>query len=74
MAVQRGTTVKIVHETFGQGRTYAAKEAIERGMADRIGTLEAEIDRLANAQRLRRGRRARQAQSRRRRLELITRQ
>ena len=68
VAAQRGTTAKIVHDTFGQGRTFAAKEAVAKGMADRIGTLEAEVDRLANAQRLRRGRRT---QSQRRRLGLI---
>ncbi len=58
VAAQRGTSAKIVHDTFGQGRMFAAKEAVAKGMADRIGTLEAEVDRLATAQRLRRGRRA----------------
>ncbi len=67
VATQRGTTAKIVHDTFGQGRTFAAKEAVAKGMADRIGTLEAEIDRLANAQRLRRGRKT---QTQRRRMGL----
>jgi len=64
VAKQRGITAKIVHETFGQGRTYAAREAIGLGMADRVGTLEAEVDRLATAQRLRRGRRMRNERQR----------
>ena len=58
VANHRGTTPKVVHDTFGQGRTFDAKTAIGLGMADRIGTLESEIDRLVNAQRVRRGRRA----------------
>ncbi len=68
VAAQRGTTAKIVHDTFGQGRTYSAKEAVAKGMADRIGTLEAEVDRLASAQRLRRGRKT---QTQRRRMGLM---
>lgn len=68
VAAQRGTTAKVVHDTFGQGRTFDAKTAIGKGMADRIGTLEGEIDRLANAQRVRRGRKA---AVRRQRLDLL---
>lgn len=61
VAAHRGTTAKAVHDTFGQGRMFNAKDAIGLGMADRIGTLESEIDRLASAQRVRRGRRIERA-------------
>ncbi len=71
VAKHRGTTPQIVHDTFGQGRTYSAREAVARGMADRIGTLEAEVDRLASAQRLRSGRKSRRTAMRRQRLELL---
>ena len=64
----QATTPKVVHDTFGQGRTFDAKTAIGLGMADRVGTLESEIDRLVNAQRVRRGRRA---TAQRNRLELL---
>lgn len=33
---------------FGEGRTYLAQEAVQRGMADRIGTLEETIARAAS--------------------------
>ncbi len=47
IAKGRGVSVKDVRNGFGEGRTVFAKEAVEQGMADRIGTLEAEIRRLA---------------------------
>ena len=57
VAAHRGTTAKDVHENFGQGRCYAAKEAMARKMADRVGTLSSEVERLQTASRVRRGRR-----------------
>jgi len=49
VAQHRGVSQKAVRETFGQGRMFGAKEAVERDMADRIDTLEATISRLAGA-------------------------
>lgn len=47
-AVARGRGVKasLVHEKFGQGRVFTAQQAVKLGMADRIGTLDEELDRL----------------------------
>jgi len=41
-AVARGRGVSVGHvdEQFGKGRSYRAAEAVERGMADHVGTLE----------------------------------
>jgi len=64
----RGLAASAVHATYGQGRCYGAKESLSKGMADRIGTLEGEVERLANAKRVRRGRRA---SDQRRRLDLM---
>lgn len=36
----RKTTQTNVRETFGQGRVYGAREAVSRGMADRVATLD----------------------------------
>lgn len=47
VAEGRGISRKDVEEKFGQGRVFFAPEAIERGMADSIGTLDATIDRLS---------------------------
>jgi signal peptide peptidase SppA len=47
VAKQRGVAPQVVRDKFGQGRMFGAQEAVERGMADRIGTLEATIARLA---------------------------
>lgn len=47
VAANRKTTHTNVRENFGQGRMFSAQEAVDRGMADRVGTLEAEIERLA---------------------------
>lgn len=49
VAQQRSVSQKAVKENFGEGRMFGAKEAVERGMADRIDTLEATITRLAGA-------------------------
>jgi signal peptide peptidase SppA len=47
-AVAKGRGVKVaeVRERFGQGLVFSAKEAVSRGMADRVATLEETIDRL----------------------------
>lgn len=47
VARNRGTTAAKVKSDFGQGRTYPAREAVERGMADRVATLEDTIARMA---------------------------
>jgi capsid assembly protease len=48
VAKARGVTTAVVKgEEFGEGRMYGAKEAVKRGMADRVETLEAAIARLA---------------------------
>jgi signal peptide peptidase SppA len=49
VARNRGTTAAAVKSKFGEGRMFGAKEAVERGMADRIGTLEAVGVRMAGA-------------------------
>lgn len=46
VARNRGTTSAIVRDTFGQGRVFGGKDAIKRGMADRIGTLDQVLERL----------------------------
>jgi len=48
LAKQRKTSAKNVRENYGLGRMFSAAGAVERGMADRVGTLEAEISRLAS--------------------------
>jgi ClpP class serine protease len=40
VAKGRGVTASTVRAEFGRGAMVAAREAVERGMADRIGTLE----------------------------------
>jgi signal peptide peptidase SppA len=40
VARNRGTTVERVETEFGQGRIVGAEDALRRGMADRMGTLE----------------------------------
>lgn len=51
----RGVTTDKVLSDFGQGKTFRAKEAVERGMADRVATfnqvLREESSRLASSQR-----------------------
>lgn len=46
VAEGRGVSVGDVEERFGQGRMFGAAEAIERGMADRIGTLDETLSRF----------------------------
>lgn len=43
----RGTTAEAVRDGYGQGRMLGAKAAVQAGMADRVGTLEDTIGRLA---------------------------
>lgn len=45
----RGVDVATVEANFGQGRVFADRELIARGMADRIGTLEDTLARLGAA-------------------------
>ena len=61
VAKGRGVSVKTVRNGFGEGRVVRAENAVELGMADRIGTLEGEIQRLTKRQ---------TTQTRRRRLAL----
>lgn len=46
VADARGTTRDKVISDFGQGRVFFAKEAIERGMADSIGSIQTIIERF----------------------------
>ena len=39
----RGTTVANVRANYGRGRLFQPEEAIRRGMADRIGTLQSVV-------------------------------
>jgi capsid assembly protease len=40
VAKNRGTTVKNVQENFGKGGLFVGKEAVNAGLADRVGTFE----------------------------------
>jgi capsid assembly protease len=46
VAKQRGVPPSTVLAQFGQGRMYDAREAISRGMADRVGTLDETVEKL----------------------------
>lgn len=46
VAKHRGVSVSTVKSSFGDGRVFTAKAAIERGMADKIATLEQVARRL----------------------------
>jgi len=52
VASGRGVTPAIVRTRFGEGRMFGAAEAVRRGMADRIGTIEDAVARLATRPRL----------------------
>ncbi len=54
LARQRGTTVVNVRKNWGEGRIMGAEQAVAAGMADRIGTLDETVARVAS------GRKARQ--------------
>lgn len=50
VARNRGVTTEMVEETFGQGRMVSAEDAVRRGMADGVATLQqavAEVARMA---------------------------
>jgi signal peptide peptidase SppA len=47
VAKHRGTNAATVSKEFGQGRVFGAKEAVKRGMADRVGSLQETLVRLA---------------------------
>jgi HK97 family phage prohead protease len=49
IAEQRGVSVAKVESDFGQGRMVMAQDAVRAGMADRVGTLQETISRLAPA-------------------------
>lgn len=46
VAAGRGVKVDVVKSTFGQGRMVLAEEAVKRGMADRVATLEQTLNRF----------------------------
>jgi len=46
VAINRGVTLADVRNGFGEGRAVGARQALELGMADRIGTLDETLDRL----------------------------
>jgi signal peptide peptidase SppA len=43
----RGTTATAVRDGYGQGRMLGSQQAVQAGMADRVGTLEDTVSRLA---------------------------
>jgi capsid assembly protease len=47
VARSRGIAVDAVRRDFGQGRVYGARDAVSRRMADKIGTLDETVRRLA---------------------------
>lgn len=46
VAKHRGTSAATVSKEFGQGRVFGAKEAVKRGMADRVDSLQDTLARL----------------------------
>lgn len=57
VARNRGVTPARVKADFGEGRTFGAAEAVRRGMADRVATLDETISRLAGNRHKPRGKR-----------------
>jgi signal peptide peptidase SppA len=51
VAAARGAKVAEVRNGYGQGRTLTAKRAVSEGLADRVGTIEDTIARLARSSR-----------------------
>lgn len=49
VAAGRGVTSSTVRETYGEGRVVRASDAVQRGMVDRIETLDETIARLRSA-------------------------
>lgn len=67
----RGVSPATVRRDFGQGRVYGGREAVQLGMADRIETLDAVVDRLlVDGHGQAKGRRSASAELRKRRLRL----
>ena len=64
LARNRGVTASVVRADFGQGRMFRAGEAVKRGMADRVATLEETVTRLQSGSFRRPRRAARAAQNR----------
>ncbi len=66
----RGVTAKRVKDTYGEGRCFHAPEAVKRGMADRIGTLESVVAELMGRNTARKQRAARAHKLRAERIEI----
>jgi len=66
VAKNRGTTPSNVRSNFGQGRVFAADEGVDRGMADRVQTMQETISRLTSKSRSASARRQKAAAARRR--------
>ena len=64
VATNRGTTPAEVRGGYAQGRTVGAREAVSLNMADRVGTLEETIQRLAGSRQAQRPRRRAEAELR----------
>lgn len=47
VARNRGVSVDAVRNGFGEGRVVGAREAVQMGMADRVGTLDETLERLS---------------------------
>lgn len=50
VARNRGTTTATVRDGFGEGRVVGAADAVKMGMADRVGTFDETVARLAKGQ------------------------
>lgn len=48
VARNRGVKIEVVKEKFGQGATFMAREALERGLIDRIATFETLLSELSD--------------------------
>ena len=46
VAIGRGTTAALVNKNFGQGRAFLGAEAVQRGIADKVGTIESVVAEL----------------------------
>lgn len=51
VAAGRGVTAAQARERWGSGRTWIGQAAVDAGLADTLGTLQAEIDRAVSGQR-----------------------
>lgn len=50
VAKHRGVTATVVRKTYGEGRMVGAKDALDQGMVDAIGTLEETVVRVLKGQ------------------------